>query len=167
MLGRERLVRSWWRHHLVRIFRDDPLPDFAGGRIARLDGHGSIVCGQRSFRLVEPQFSLALLGVGAVAGEAVFRQDRADIAIEAELRGSVPAVLRVAATNSRTTEAMIVSNRCTPKTPGRTTNDRPGGQSTAKKQAGAVLEYLAGRTLFHQTRVRGRCQDSARQVVAD
>jgi hypothetical protein len=72
------------RHQNVGIGRVDPFEDRARAGVARHDRAGV----DRRLTVVEPQIGLPLLAVLAVAIEAVFRQDRPDVAVELErLRG--------------------------------------------------------------------------------
>ena len=89
LLLRELLVRLRRRHEVVLFRRDDALPDLALRQIARFDWKRAVLRRVGSFRRVEPQLGLALLRIEAVAREAVLREDRADVAVEAKrlLRG--------------------------------------------------------------------------------
>jgi hypothetical protein len=83
LLGRERLLQRRRRHDLVGIFREDPVEGDAGIRItggdrSRLDG---------GIPQVQPQIGLPAGAVGAVAGEAVLHQDRANVLVEGDRLG--------------------------------------------------------------------------------
>ena len=84
---RQQLVRLRWRHDLILVVRKHALEGGAGIGVAGHDG-GVAVLVRRSGRVadIEPQFRLAGLAVGTMAGEAVLGKDRADIARVAVLR---------------------------------------------------------------------------------
>ena len=63
-------VRLGRRHDLQRIGTEDAEDEFTVLALAGLDGNGGGPC-----KRIEPQFGLPLIGVGAVAVEAVLGQD--------------------------------------------------------------------------------------------
>ena len=79
-------MRFGRRHDLFRIFAQHALDEFAGLGVARLHGLDAVLerCG--ALRGVEAQLTLALLGIEAVAGEAVVGKDRADVPVEVQFR---------------------------------------------------------------------------------
>ena len=79
LLLAELLAREERRHHAGLIAGVDALSQLAGVRISRLD-RATL---QRHFSPVQPQIGLPGVAVGPVALKTVFRQDRADIAVEA------------------------------------------------------------------------------------
>ena len=82
--GSELLFALRRRHHLIRIVRRDPREQFALCRIARNDRADAVEFRQRTIGRVETPIALRAF-VRPVAGEAVVRKDRADVAIEADL----------------------------------------------------------------------------------
>jgi hypothetical protein len=83
LLGRERLLQARGRHHLVSILGKDPVEHDARIGVSRndraaLDG---------VVPLVEAEIGLAAGAVGAVAGETVLHEDRADVPVEREPAG--------------------------------------------------------------------------------
>ena len=74
------------RHDIVRVRRDDALPELALIEIAR-DDRGSALGGllEEAFLRIKTQVRLARLGVGAMAGGAVVGEDGPDVAVEADL----------------------------------------------------------------------------------
>ena len=76
-------LRLRGRHDRVGIVRHDAGEQFAGVEVLRDDRpRAAVELGRGRLERVEPQASLAVGVVGAVAGEAVFRQDRPDVAVE-------------------------------------------------------------------------------------
>ena len=69
------------RHLLVGVCVADAPDQLAAGGVAGLDDAHRLVA------QVQPQIPFAVLLVGAVAGEAVVREDRAHVAVEVDLRG--------------------------------------------------------------------------------
>src|SRR5687768_3680240 len=82
LLGLELLARLARWHDLVFVVSGNALEQRTVTRLTGDDDHRLIRLAEEAFLRVEPQVGLALVLVGAVAGEAVFRQDRADVAIE-------------------------------------------------------------------------------------
>ena len=82
--GGEPLVRFRRRHHHGGVGGMNAGDQLARLRIARHNSAGSVAVGGGSLSRVEPQFGLPLGRIGAMAGEAVFRQDRQDVAIVPE-----------------------------------------------------------------------------------
>ena len=70
------------RHDLLFVSGMDAVVDFAFLRFARRNGACAIVIGGGTGKIVEPQLGLAGFFVGAVAMEALVRQDGLDIAVE-------------------------------------------------------------------------------------
>jgi hypothetical protein len=86
LFGLELVMRVGRRHHFRFVIARDAAPQLALFRVAGDDRDGVVVeFGVGGRRLVEPQVGLAGLGVEAVAFEAVFREDGADVAVEGEL----------------------------------------------------------------------------------
>ena len=81
--GGELLVGFRRRHHRVGIGRVGARDERALGRLAGDDG----IVLDGDFAFVEAEVGLAGGAVGAVAGEAVLREDRADVAVVLELVG--------------------------------------------------------------------------------
>ena len=77
-------LRRW--HDFIGIGTDDARDDAAGLHIARLDGKASFDGFVSALGGVETQVGLPFLRIEAMAGEAVVTEDRADVAIEVELR---------------------------------------------------------------------------------
>ena len=84
--GRDLLVRIRRWHHFLGVFREEALDQFAAIGVARLDRLDAILEGRGAFGGVEAELALALLGVEAVAGEAVIGKDRADVPVEIQFR---------------------------------------------------------------------------------
>src|SRR5262249_32386669 len=86
----ERLFRAGRRHLLVGVGGEDPGDQLAGLDVARYDrAVAALELLRRGLAEVEPQARLARLVGGAVAGEAVGRQDRLDVAGVGDLGGRV------------------------------------------------------------------------------
>ena len=83
--GERRFVRLRRWHDLVFVRADDALPRVGLGQITRDDAACTIAVLSRSIEGVQPQVALAMLGVKAVTGVAVLRQNRPHIAIELDL----------------------------------------------------------------------------------
>ena len=81
--GSEVAVGIGGRHLLLGVGGEESLDQLAGGGIARDDGFFL----EGGGALVEAQFGLSLVGVLPVAVEAIFRENRADVAIVVPLRG--------------------------------------------------------------------------------
>ena len=82
----ERLVGLGRGHHRIRVGRTDAVPKFAGLQVTRTDRNPALlVGGQRPLGRVEAKPRLPLLGVEAMAGEAVIREDGPDVSIEADV----------------------------------------------------------------------------------
>ena len=88
--GIEFLSRVGRRHEIVLIVRRDAPDQFALAWLAGDDRRGAVEIGQGTFASVEPQIGLALLGVGAVAGEAVVAEQRPDVAREVDAAQVLP-----------------------------------------------------------------------------
>ena len=84
LFGRQPPVRFRGRHQLFGIFRVDPRDEFALDRVFRDDRTG-VDCRVTN---VEPQIGLTFIPVLSVTIEAVFRQDRPDVAIEVKARSA-------------------------------------------------------------------------------
>ena len=82
--GCDLFVRFGRRHDLFRIFAQDTLDEFAGLGVARLYGLDTVLEGYGALSGVEAELALTLLGVEAVAGEAVVGKNRADVPIEVQ-----------------------------------------------------------------------------------
>ena len=78
-------MRIGWRHHFRFIVGRDAAPEFALLRMAGNDRRDVVMFDEGRFGSVEPQFGLPGFFVEAVALEAVFGEDRPDVAIEIEL----------------------------------------------------------------------------------
>ena len=77
-------VRIGRRHHFRFVVGGDAAPEFALLGVAGDDRRDVVVFDEGGFGSVEPQVGLAGLFVEAVALEAVFGEDRADVAVEIE-----------------------------------------------------------------------------------
>ena len=81
--GGQLLAALLGRHAQIGVVALDPVDQLALVRLAGHDRHAAALeLGEGPFLGVEPQPGLALLIVGAVAGEAIVREDRPDIARE-------------------------------------------------------------------------------------
>src|SRR5262249_32888017 len=78
---------------LVLVFRGDAPVQFTPVEASRHNGARAFALRERAFRGVEPEVGLAPGLVGAVAGEAVVREDRPDVAGEGDGRLRGPAEL--------------------------------------------------------------------------
>ena len=85
LLGLEMAMRIGRRHHFRFVVGRDAAPEFALLGVAGDDRGDVVVFGVGGFGHVEPQLGLAGLFIEAVALEAVFGEDRADVAVEIEL----------------------------------------------------------------------------------
>ena len=100
LLGRQRSAQRLGRHPLALVLGGDTRDQIAVLKIARHDGVASrLVRAEGSLLRVEPQPGLALPRVGAVAVEALVRQDRPDLKVEVDLSclASAPRSAAVAA----------------------------------------------------------------------
>ena len=79
-------VRRWRRHarYLLRVAH--PLEEPAGLGVARDDHLVAAAVGERAFTGVEPQVGLPGVGIRAMAGKAVVRQDRPHVLLEVNVR---------------------------------------------------------------------------------
>ncbi len=84
LFGTDDLVLLRGRHHVVRVLGFDALDDGAQFRFARDDGDVALAVGFGRDLVVEPQPGFPGLVVGAVTRDAVFGQDRADLAAEVD-----------------------------------------------------------------------------------
>src|SRR5262249_17000301 len=83
--------RLGW-HPLGLILSGDPPVELAGLEVARHDGAGArLVRPEGPLLGVEPQTGLAVPGVGAMALEALVRQDRPDLEVEVDSLGGLDA----------------------------------------------------------------------------
>ena len=82
LLLRQPPVGVRWRHQHIGVGRMDPLQQRTRARLAGHDRSGL----NGSAAVVEPKAGLPLRGVLAVAVEAVFREDRPDVAVEVDRR---------------------------------------------------------------------------------
>jgi hypothetical protein len=81
----QRLPRLRRGHEIVGIGSRDPLQQLAVPGLPRHDGRGSRLGGRhRRIPVIEPQPALALFVVRPVAGEALVREDRTNVAVEIE-----------------------------------------------------------------------------------
>ena len=79
--GGQLLAALLWRHQQIGVVGLDPVDQLALIRLAGHDrGASAFELGERAFLGVEPQPGLALVVVGTVAGEAIVREDRPDVA---------------------------------------------------------------------------------------
>lgn len=85
LFGFERAVGIGWRHQFRFIVGRDAAPEVALFRMAGDDWGDVVVLGVGGICLVEPKVGLPGFFIEAVALEAVFRKDRADVAVEVEL----------------------------------------------------------------------------------
>jgi hypothetical protein len=84
--GRERFfVRVGRRHDLVGILAEDALPGLGVGEVAGDEGAHAAAVGGGGGGLVEAEFSLAIRGVAAVAGEAVVGEDGPDVFVKRDV----------------------------------------------------------------------------------
>ena len=116
--GRERLAALGRRHPLVGVGRRDPLIQLAVIQLAGHDRHAprsGRPCGVR--RVVEPQLTFPLAGIRTVALEALVRQDRPDVAREAQRSSTQPA-------RPRRRERAYLPHRPRPKLPQRSPASR-------------------------------------------
>lgn len=67
----------WWGHDFICIVAEDALDEEGFGRVAGDDG----LVGALALEGIELEVGFALVGVLAVAVEAVFREDGADVAV--------------------------------------------------------------------------------------
>ena len=87
-LGRRHLAIGLGRRHLlVGVMRQQTLQDLALLRLAGDDRGDAFVGLDRVIADVKPQAGLAVLRVLTVAVEAVLREDRPDVAVEADVLG--------------------------------------------------------------------------------
>ena len=80
-------VRRWRRHDVIEVGRLDARPDLACLKVERLDRRYAVrgrCIGK--LRAIKPQLRLARLLVKPVAGKAVLRQNRTNIAVEIDGR---------------------------------------------------------------------------------
>jgi hypothetical protein len=85
LVGRQLLATLFGGHLEVGVVVFDSIDQVAFIGPARHDRWLTIIeLGKRPVAGVEPQFGFALLVVGAVAGEAVVRKDRADVPRETQ-----------------------------------------------------------------------------------
>ena len=84
-MGGQRLAGFRRRHHFVGIVAGDRADQLALAALARHDHRVGLA--QGAVLEVEPQVGLARLGIRPVAGEAVFREDRQDVAAEIDRIG--------------------------------------------------------------------------------
>ena len=77
------LVRR--RHDFLRVRRGEAVEDFTFVRLAGYNHRVTTAIARGTLRLVEAQFGLAALSVPPMAGEAVFRKNRPDVAVEVDL----------------------------------------------------------------------------------
>ena len=83
LLGLERLMGLRGRHQLVGVIGQQPMHQFAAGRIARQDCLlARLGRPERRLADIQTQAALHLLHIGAVAGKAVVGEDRPDVPIE-------------------------------------------------------------------------------------
>ena len=80
--GLERgLVRIGRRHDLVGIGADDAEPRFGVGDVAGHESAEAVAINGGGVELVEAELGFAVGGITAVAGEAVVREDGADVLV--------------------------------------------------------------------------------------
>ena len=85
--GGQLLVRLRRRHHLVLVVTENAQPHLALRQVAGLDRNHPVFARLiRALRRVEAQLRFAMFGVDPVAGEAVVRKDRPNIAVEGKHR---------------------------------------------------------------------------------
>src|SRR5262249_21356084 len=86
LAGRRLLAEGWRRHDERRLAGGDARVD---GALLRATGRdsGMVAKSEGSFRSIEAEVRLTRSGIGSVAAEAVLRQDRADVAVVADLGG--------------------------------------------------------------------------------
>ena len=83
--GGQRIVLL--RHPVIGVSRDEQLEQLAFRRIAGRDGDGLARAGlEQQFKVVELVIALGLLR--AVAGHALLREDRRDVALERQLNAA-------------------------------------------------------------------------------
>ena len=83
-------MRIGRRHDLIGIVADNPVPEFTVVGRSWCDRRRSsfqAVRAFRSVRLIEPEFCLAFVRVGAVTGIASIREDRSNIAAKRNVVG--------------------------------------------------------------------------------
>ena len=71
------------RHHLLGVIGEDAVPKLAFVELARDDGPGAVAVGEGGFLEVEAQLGLPRFLGGSVAVEALARENRPDVAVEA------------------------------------------------------------------------------------
>ncbi len=84
LLGLECPMRIGRRHHFRFVVARDAAPEIALLGVAGNDRRDVVVFDEGRFGRVESQVGLAGLFIEAVALEAVFAEDRADVAVEIE-----------------------------------------------------------------------------------
>jgi hypothetical protein len=72
-------------HDLVWVGADDALPSGGLGGISGDDAADAVVVFGGTVEGVEAEVGLAVFGVETVTGEAIFREDGADVAVETDL----------------------------------------------------------------------------------
>ncbi len=87
LVGEVGLLAGRRRHVLVGVFGRDALDQRALVGFAGNDRRVAAEVGRGAFAIVEPKIGFAVLGIGAVAVEAVARKDRTDVLVEADLFG--------------------------------------------------------------------------------
>ena len=83
---RDLLMRLGRRHDLFRVLAEDALDELARLGVARLHGLDAVIDRGGAFGGVEAEVGLALLGVEAVASEAVVGEDGPDVPVEVQFR---------------------------------------------------------------------------------
>ena len=85
--GRDGLVLLRRRHDVIGVVRYDALDEFALLGLAGEDDEVAFTVALGVLFVVEAQFALAAFVVGAVAGDTVLGQDRADLPAEVDRLG--------------------------------------------------------------------------------